>query len=116
MASLIKKFKCFFKIYTNVNNQELQIKRMKKIINIYKENLDITFDNQVINPFITLPLILFFYHSYINFKDKQSVIDFYKEQGIIWNKEIHNLAKSVISDFYKDNTKFNCFLTHMGIK
>lgn len=106
----------FFKIYTNVNNEEIQIQRMKKIINIYKKNLDITFNNQVINPFIVLPIILFFYYSYINFNDKQSVIDFYKEQEIIWSKEIHNLAKSIISDLYKGDTDFKCFLSHMGIK
>lgn len=112
----LKNLDAFFKIYTNTDNQELQIERMKKIINTYKENLDIFFKNQIINPFIILPLILFFYHSYINFKDQQSVVNFYKEQKIIWNKELHNLAKSTIKDLYKNNTKFNYFLTDIVLK
>ena len=89
---------------------------MHKIINTYKENLDISANDQIENPFITLPLILFFYHGYMNFEDKESVTNFFKEQKIIWNKELHHLAKSIITDLHKDNVKFNYFLIDMGIK
>ena len=112
----LKNLDAFFKIYTNTNNEQLQIRRMHKIINTYKENLDISANEQIVNPFINLPLILFFYHSYMNFEDKESVINFFKEQKIIWDKELHNLAKSIINELYKDNTKFNCFFIDMGIK
>ena len=105
----------FFKIYTNTNNANSQIDRMKKVINTYKEYTSIFFKNNTTNAFIVLPIILFLYHAFLNFKDKQSVIAFYKIQNIAWDKELRTLSKSIIKDLYKDHTKYNQFLRAIDI-
>lgn len=111
----LKNLDAFFKIYTNTNNANSQIDRMKKVINIYKEYTSIFFKNNTTNAFIVLPIILFLYHGFLNFKDKQSVIAFYKIQNIAWDKELRTLSKSIIKDLYKDHTKFNQFLRDIDI-
>lgn len=112
----LKNLDVFFKIYTNTSDKKLQIDRMKKVINTYKENTSIFFKNKEVNSFIALPIILFLYHSFLNFEDKQSVIEFFKIQNITWDKELQYLSKSIIKDFYKGHTKFNQFLRAMSVK
>lgn len=111
----LKNLDAFYKIYTNTNNPKLQLDKAKYIIHVYKDQLDLFFNEQSTNPFIILPLILFFYHSYVKFKNKDDIINLINEQSFTWNKEIHSLVKSIIKDFYEDTSNLNSFFKDTGL-